>query len=95
MTGVHRRNSISSGTFLSPTMRYRKDTMTSANYEIVVKGMLSAPLVSALDGFEVSRTEAGLTYLVGWVPDQARLHSLIDVLGNLTIELISVNQLSP
>ncbi|MCU1476447.1 MAG: hypothetical protein JWQ64_1140 [Subtercola sp.] len=67
--------------------------MASANFEIVVKGTLSPPLVDAIDGFEVSRVENGLTYLVGWVPDQARLHSLIDALGNLTIELVSVNPL--
>jgi hypothetical protein len=47
--------------------------------------------VAAIDGFEVSRCDQGLTYLVGWVPDQARLHSLLELLRDLNIELSSVN----
>jgi hypothetical protein len=60
-------------------------------FEIVVKGRLSPTLVAALDGFEVSRCGDGLTHLVGWVPDQARLHSLLELLRDLNIELASVN----
>ena len=60
-------------------------------FEIVVKGRLSPTLVAALDGFEVSRCDHGLTHLVGWVPDQARLHSVLEILRDLNIELASVN----
>ena len=60
-------------------------------FEIVVKGRLSPTLVAALEGFEVSRCDQGLTHLVGWVPDQARLHSLLELLRDLNIELASVN----
>jgi len=60
-------------------------------FEIVVKGRLSPTLVAALDGFEVSHCDHGLTHLVGWVPDQARLHSLLGLLRDLNIELASVN----
>jgi len=60
-------------------------------FEIVVKGRLSPTLVAALDGFEVSHCDHGLTYLVGWVPDQARLHSVLELLRDLNIELASVN----
>ena len=35
--------------------------------------------------------EQGRTTLVGWVPDQARLFSTLEVLRDLNIELISVN----
>jgi hypothetical protein len=60
-------------------------------FEIVVRGRLGPTLVAALDGFEVSRCDHGLTHLVGWVPDQARLHSVLETLRDLNIELTSVN----
>jgi hypothetical protein len=62
------------------------------SFEIVVKGRLSPTLTAAIDGFEVIRCDHGLTHLVGWVPDQARLHSTLELLRDLNIELISVNQ---
>ena len=65
--------------------------MNAGSFEIVVKGRLSPTLTSAMDGFEVSRCELGLTHLVGWVPDQARLHSTLEMLRDLNIELVSVN----
>jgi hypothetical protein len=43
-----------------------------------------------LDGFAVDRVEDGQTYLVGRVPDQARLVGVLDMLRDLTIELVSV-----
>lgn len=61
-------------------------------FEIVVKGTLSAPLVAALDGFAVSRVESGNTHLVGEVPDQARLQGILELLRDLTVELVSVNR---
>ena len=64
-------------------------------FEIVVKGRLSPTLVAALEGFEVSRCDRGLTHLVGWVPDQARLHSVLELLRDLNIELSSVNPKPP
>lgn len=48
-------------------------------------------LVAAIDGFDVSRIEDGRTTLVGWVPDQTRLFSTLEVLRDLNIELVSVN----
>ena len=65
--------------------------MGANSFEIVVKGRLSPTLTAAIDGFEVSRCDHGLTHLVGWVPDQARLHSTLELLRDLNIELISVN----
>jgi hypothetical protein len=61
------------------------------SFEIVVKGRLSPTLTAAIDGFEVSHCDHGLTHLVGWVPDQARLHCTLELLRDLNIELISVN----
>jgi hypothetical protein len=60
-------------------------------FEIVVKGRLSPTLIAAIEGFDVSHYDHGRTHLVGWVPDQARLHSTLDILRDLNIELASVN----
>lgn len=65
--------------------------LNGGSFEIVVKGRLSPTLIAAIDGFEVSRCDLGLTHLVGWVPDQARLHSTMQLLRDLNIELVSVN----
>jgi hypothetical protein len=65
--------------------------VAAETFEIVVRGRLSPALTAALDGFEVSRCEQGMTHLVGWVPDQSRLHSLLELLRDLNIELASVN----
>lgn len=65
--------------------------MSAGSFEIVVRGRLSPTLIAAMNGFEVSRCDLGLTHLVGWVPDQARLHSTMQLLSDLNIELVSVN----
>lgn len=65
--------------------------MGATRFEIVVKGRLSPTLTAAIEGFEVSRCDGGLTHLVGWVTDQARLHSTLELLRDLNIELVSVN----
>jgi hypothetical protein len=65
--------------------------LTPQRYEVVIKGRLSPTLISALDGFEVTRFEGGLTHLVGWVTDQTLLHSRLEVLRDFNVELISLN----
>jgi hypothetical protein len=65
--------------------------MSTRSYEIQVKGTLSPTLVVAIEGFEVSHVEHGRTTLIGWVPDQARLFSTLEVLRDLNIELMSLN----
>jgi hypothetical protein len=69
--------------------------LVAKSFEIVVKGRLSPTLTAAIDGFEVSCCEQGLTHLIGWVPDQARLHGTLELLRDLNIELVSVNPASP
>jgi hypothetical protein len=69
--------------------------LNAQRFEIVVKGRLSPTLIAAIDGFEVSRCDNGETHLLGWVPDQARLHSTLELLRDLNIELVSVNPNSP
>ena len=65
--------------------------MTAGKYELVVRGRLSPTLVAAFEGFDVTRFEHGSTHLVGWIRDQSRLHSTLDLLRDLNIELVSVN----
>jgi hypothetical protein len=67
--------------------------VTATSYEIVVKGRLGPTLVAAFDAFEVTGIDHGHTHLVGRMIDQARLHSLLERLRDLNIELISVNRL--
>jgi hypothetical protein len=69
--------------------------LSAERFEVVVKGRLSPTLMAAIDGFEVSRCDHGETHLVGWVPDQARLHSTFELLRDLNIELVSVNSKHP
>jgi hypothetical protein len=69
--------------------------LNAERFEVVVKGRLSPTLIAAIDGFEVSRCDRGETHLVGWVPDQARLHSTLELLRDLNIELVSVNPKHP
>ncbi len=61
------------------------------SFEIVVKGRLSPSLIEAINGFAVSRCDDGETHLVGWVQDQARLHGTLEAIGDLNIELVSLN----
>jgi hypothetical protein len=65
--------------------------MSTQSYQIQVKGTLSTTLVGAIEGFEVCHVEDGRTTLVGWVPDQARLFSTLEILRDLNIELVSLN----
>ena len=65
--------------------------LDATRFEIVVKGRLSPPLIAAIEGFDVTYCDHGLTHLVGWVSDQARLHSTFALFRDLNIELVSVN----
>jgi hypothetical protein len=59
--------------------------------EIVVKGRMSPTLIAAIDGFDLRCVEDGRSTLVGWIPDQSRLHGALEMLRDLNIELVSVN----
>jgi hypothetical protein len=71
--------------------RSKGTTVPPQKFEIVVKGRLSPTLLLAIDGFEVMHCTDGLTHLVGFVTDQAALHTLFEFLRDLNIELVSVN----
>lgn len=61
-------------------------------YRIVVRSELSARYAQAFEGMEMER-KGGLTVLTGEVIDQVQLHGIIDRIGGLGLELVSVQSL--
>lgn len=59
-------------------------------YRIVVRGELSQRYVPAFDGMTLATGE-GQTAITGPVTDQAHLHGLLNRVGDLGLELLSVN----
>jgi hypothetical protein len=59
-------------------------------YRIVVRGELSQRYLPAFDGMALEPSH-GETAIAGPVVDQAHLHGLLDRVGDLGLELISVN----
>jgi hypothetical protein len=62
----------------------------TTSYCIVVRGELSQRFSNAFDGMTLV-AGAGQTTITGPVVDQAQLHGLIDRVGELGLELVSVN----
>jgi hypothetical protein len=69
--------------------------MSAGTFEIIINGTLSPAFVAAFDGFTATTTPQGLTHLVGWVPDQAKLHGALGLLRDLGIDLVSVTRVRP
>jgi hypothetical protein len=61
-------------------------------YELVVRGELGERFASAFSGMMLY-TEGQETRIVGEVVDQSQLHGLLDRIGALGIELVSVTPL--
>jgi hypothetical protein len=66
------------------------DAMGPTIYRIVVRGELSQRYLPAFEGMTLS-TGDGRTTIIGPVIDQAHLHGLVNRIGDLGLELISVN----
>jgi hypothetical protein len=64
--------------------------MTPTCYRIVVAGELSGRFASAFDGMTMQCC-GGQTAITGIVVDQSHLHGLLDRVGELALDLISVN----
>jgi hypothetical protein len=64
--------------------------MGPRRYQIVVAGELSSRFAPAFDGMTV-RCAGGRTAITGMVVDQSHLHGLLDRIGELGLELVSVN----
>jgi len=69
--------------------------MSAGTFEIIITGTLSPAFVAAFDGFTATTSPQGLTHLVGWVPDQAKLHGALGLLRDLGIDLVSVTRVGP
>lgn len=63
-------------------------------YRIVVRGELSQRYVPAFEGMTLA-ADHGQTTITGPVLDQAHLHGLLDRVGDLGLELVSVSAASP
>ena len=61
-------------------------------YRIVVRSELSERYAAAFEGMEME-TKGGQTVLTGEVVDQVQLHGIIDRIGGLGLELVSVQSL--
>ena len=59
-------------------------------YQIVVRGELSERFAMAFDGMTLAAGD-GQTAITGPVVDQAHLHGLLNRVGELGLELVSVN----
>jgi hypothetical protein len=64
-----------------------------ARYQIVVQGRLGNALVKWFDDLEVRSSGPDATYLCGWFADQSALQGLLSQLGDLGLELTSVQRL--
>jgi hypothetical protein len=75
-------------------MKRRSSDAGSTTYRIVVRGELSQRYAPAFEGMTLTSGD-GETAIVGLVIDQAQLHGLLNRVGDLGLELISVNATLP
>ena len=64
--------------------------MGPTRYQIVVAGELSCRFAPAFDGMTM-QCAGGQTSITGVVVDQSQLHGLLDRVGDLGLELVSLN----
>lgn len=62
-------------------------------YELRIKGHLHKRREGLFEGLTVIRCEDGSTILIGPLPDQTALHSVLLRICNMNLKLISVNQI--
>ena len=70
--------------------RGHSDATGATVYRIVVRGELRARYVPAFEGMTLA-TDDGQTAITGPVIDQAHLHGLLNRIGDLGLELVSIN----
>jgi len=64
--------------------------MTAGRYELVLRGEIGDRFALLFEGMALEHA-GGRTVLRGEVRDQAHLHGLIERIGELGLELVSVN----
>lgn len=67
--------------------------MGAKGYRIVVSGELSDRFAAAFEGMTVQCGD-GQTLISGAVVDQSQLHGLIDRVGELGLDLVSVDEVA-
>jgi hypothetical protein len=67
------------------------DSAASTRYEIRIRGILSATVLSAFPGME-AETQGSETVLGGELPDQAALYGVLAQLEALGLELLEVRR---
>jgi hypothetical protein len=72
--------------------KHRTRKGTGKIYRIVVRSELGERFALAFEGLEVE-TRCGHTVLTGEVIDQSHLHGILDRIGALGLELLSVESL--
>jgi hypothetical protein len=65
----------------------------SERYEIKIQGHLDARWSEWFYGMTITHERDGYTILYGPLPDQMVLHSVLDRIRDMNLELISVNQI--
>ena len=66
---------------------------TSENYEIKIQGHLDTRWSEWFYGMAITHESGGTTTLCGPLPDQTVLHSVLDRIRDMNLQLISVNQI--
>lgn len=64
----------------------------STDYEICVRGRLDPRWARWFDGLAITHPDDGTTVLRGPVVDQAALHGLLQRLGDVGLELLSLRE---
>ena len=62
-------------------------------YEVRFQGHLHERREDLFEGLTISRCDDGSTILIGPLPDQTALHSILLRIRNMNLKLISVNQI--
>jgi hypothetical protein len=65
----------------------------SENYEIKIQGHLDSRWYEWFYGMTITHERDGATTLHGPLPDQTVLHSVLDRIRDMNLQLISVNQI--
>jgi hypothetical protein len=86
------RGSPQTGDVGSPALAGRWASVTTAAYEIRIKGLLSDSLSGAFEDFTVAMRPAE-TIMRGELRDQSELHGVLDQIQLLGLELIEVRQI--
>ena len=74
-------------------MADEQEKNTSEIYQIKIQGHLDTKLSEWFYGMAITHESDGTTTLYGPLPDQTVLHSVLDRILDMNLQLISVNQI--